>query len=177
MNHEIEENIIEYLQTQEDALKKNDLMEVYDNLVHFKHSIGIPNLTTFLKEHGIEPLDYFNWEIPHHYASRSKCYSDLKIPTVHFIGNFAFDGSDIKSLYIPSSVANIGICAFRGCDYLKTIYIDGCPHFDKDAFHWLSSDIDFKMNCTKIQFMRVNYNIPQFKEDNLYEGIYIQFLK
>lgn len=176
MNSEIEAYVIEFLKTQEKELRQNDLNSVYDNIIHFRKPVSQTNITIFLKSKGVEPLKYFKEEIPPYFAYTLDSYKgDLKISKdIRKIGSFSFCETDIEKLYIPSSVQEIGICAFAGCEKLKEVYIDGCPLFRPDAFR-LHKRVDFKMNCSKKQFDKVNSNqLDKYKQN---QDLDIQFLK
>ncbi len=55
--------------------------------------------------------------------------ADVIIPStidgykVYRIGDYAFESSNMKSVYIPDTVTFLGFCAFNGCSSLKTVSI------------------------------------------------------
>ncbi len=56
--------------------------------------------------------------------------------SVTAIGERAFDGSYIESLYISASVQTIGARAFIACTKLKSVNIpEGITHIDEETFH------------------------------------------
>lgn len=64
------------------------------------------------------------------------------------IGNNCFKNQKITSVYIPSSVNNIGVAAFSGCSELENVYFMGpesTVHIGASAFQ----------NCKKLVFIRL----------------------
>lgn len=56
--------------------------------------------------------------------------------TVTGIDHYAFYGSSITSIYIPSSVQSIGYSAFSGCSDLKTVSVDNNLNFKEEVSTW-----------------------------------------
>ena len=86
---------------------------------------GCPNLSTITFPDSITEI--------HHKAFSCDIFSKPTIsllnlpPRLIIIGDYAFEGMQIKNLFIPKSVENIGEGAFYACQNLKEIVIeDGC---------------------------------------------------
>lgn len=152
--------IAEFLKTQEQELKHNNLVAVYENFTKVYSRLDVNKLTEFLLSYGINPLDYLT-EIPWYYADNvNKFYQgSFKIPnTITFIGRFAFSYTGITDLYISPSVKEIEGYAFDDCPLLEKVYIDGCPVIGLNAFDEREKEII--INCSPEDFEKVNDIAP-----------------
>ena len=103
-----------------EALQRNDLDFVYDQIATNSER---SDLTVFLLENGIDPLDYISkiwWGM---YSHVNVEITELIIPDhITEIENFAFDGDTcLERIRIGRGVKDIAPGAFRGCVNLEKI--------------------------------------------------------
>lgn len=99
------------------------------------------------------------------------CFCDLSNITlgnaVTSIGNGAFqDNSNLKSFFIPKSVANIGEWVFLGCDSLENITVEtGNEHFFSDEYGVLfDKNRTILIHCPSASPL-TSYTVPQSVEE------------
>ena len=107
-----------------DNLLDNAYAAFYDS-----SSLSSWNLTEYLLSCGINPLDYFNYEIPRGSFSYLDYpeFKELVIsnPNIKYIGGSAFEECEsLEKLIFPddSTVEEIGIAAFCYCPLLSEVY-------------------------------------------------------
>lgn len=103
-----------------EALQRNDLDTVYD---HLTTNSDRSDLTVFLLENDIEPLDYISkiwWGM---YSHVNVEINEIIIPDrITEIENFAFDGDEcLERIKIGRGVKEIAPGAFRGCTNIERI--------------------------------------------------------
>lgn len=103
-----------------EALQRNDVDTVYD---HLTTNSDRSDLTVFLLESSIEPLDYISkiwWGM---YSHVNVEINEIIIPDhITEIENFAFDGDTcLERIKIGRGVKEIAPGAFRGCTNIERI--------------------------------------------------------
>ena len=149
-----EQQIKDFLKSQEKELKANDLLKVYHRLETTKAVF----LTQFFLDHGVDPLKYLSI-IPSQYAYGLQKYYDKKIilpNNIEAIDLFSFGQTLAEEVYIPHKVYFIRGGAFESMPNLERLYIDGCPKIDKDAFYGCFELRDIRINCTEEEWYRQN---------------------
>lgn len=148
-----EQEIIEFLKSQEKELKANDLIKIY-------HRINVKNapaLTKFFLDHGIDPLKYVTM-VPRGYADGLQTYYTKRImlpDNIEGIDVFAFSHTNATELYIPPKVYFIRDNAFSSSK-LEKIYIDGAPKIQAKAFSDCKSIQKIKIECTEEEWYKQN---------------------
>ena len=161
-------DIKNFLREHEKEIKEKNLSKVYEDFIFNNNfpDLGVeevPELTEFFLTHGIDPLKYLNKEIPTKFAALDFRYKYIKIPNrIEYILDHAFDSSNIISLYIPSSVIEIGFRAFSNCNNLKSVYIDGCPTMWETTFRDNKNLEEVIFNCDKTEFEVKNLDDVKF---------------
>lgn len=118
----------------ENKLKVKELIDQEDftGLYHIALEYGdnkeiniIPDLTRLLYNINIDPLDYLS-EVPASFLDSVKVEFDLILPeNITAINEFAFAGSWIKSITIPTSCDYFGDRIFYECRKLNYVYYKG----------------------------------------------------
>ena len=118
----------------ENKLKVKELIDQEDftRLYHIALEYGdnkeiniIPDLTRLLYNINIDPLDYMDW-VPVSFLDSVKVEFDLILPeNITSISDFAFAGSWIKSITIPTSCDYFGDRIFYDCKKLNYVYYNG----------------------------------------------------
>lgn len=118
----------------ENKLKVKDLIdqENFSMLYHIALVYGdnreiniIPDLTRLLYNINIDPLDYMD-RVPDSFLDSVKVEFDLILPeNITAISDFAFAGSWIKSITIPTSCEYFGDRIFYDCKKLDYVYYNG----------------------------------------------------
>lgn len=85
----------------------------------------MPDLTQLLYNINIDPLDYMDW-VPASFLDSVRAEIDLILPeNITAISDFAFAGSWIKSITIPTSCDYFGDRIFYDCKKLNYVYYNG----------------------------------------------------
>lgn len=118
----------------ENKLKVKELIDQEDftGLYHIALEYGdnkeiniMPDLTRLLYNINIDPLDYMDW-VPASFLDSVKVEFDLILPeNITAISDFAFAGSWIKSITIPTSCDYFGDRIFYDCKKLNYVYYNG----------------------------------------------------
>ena len=118
----------------ENKLKVKELIDQEDftGLYHIALEYGdnkeiniMPDLTRLLYNINIDPLDYMDW-VPVRFLDSDKGEFDLILPNnITAIGDFAFAGSWIKAITIPTSCDYFGDRIFYDCKKLSYVYYNG----------------------------------------------------
>lgn len=118
----------------ENKLKVKELIDQEDftGLYHIALEYGdnkeiniIPDLTRLLYNINIDPLDYMDW-VPVSFLDSVKVEFNLILPgNITAISDFAFAGSWIKSITIPTSCDYFGDRIFYDCKKLNYVYYNG----------------------------------------------------
>lgn len=126
-------DIKEFLKDQEiqALLEDGRLEEIYSKLPLSNR----PQLTKFLMDIGIEPIDYLHKIITAMYYQLP--ITNIEIPdSVASIGTNAFERcTSLETIKLPKNLYTIQSCAFYGCDSLKEVIIpEGTNTISKYAF-------------------------------------------
>lgn len=141
--------------------------------------------TGTMVEKGKDPTNEKTYTMPIWNYTKATLKSVVIKKGVKNIAGFAFSGSNITSISIPSSVKIIGDNAFNSCSKLKSVVIpDGVKTIDKYAFvkcenlEWISLGKDIKnvnsnafTMCSKLKNVYYNNTLSAFKKikvDNKY---------
>ena len=119
--------LIQFLRDNSDLLINKDIQTLYDKLPADMH----PNLTEFLYNAKINPLNYNLWYIPERFAfslninNASSFPNELIIPEgIERIDNSAFNICyPLQSVIIPDSTIVIKMKAFSNCPNLEKVKI------------------------------------------------------
>lgn len=132
--------LIQFLRDNSDLLINKDIQTLYDKLPADMH----PNLTEFLYNAKINPLDYNLWYIPERFAfslninNASSFPNELIIPEgIERIDNSAFNICyPLQSVIIPDSTTVIKEKSFYNCKNLEEVIIgDGLIYLNYQAFY------------------------------------------
>ena len=155
----------QFLQDNRSLIEREQFYELYmklGNTIGKKNSTYTPELTEFLINCDMDPLDYLP-SVPIGYMKCSSLLDHIRIPdhiemvnraaficsdlkTVTFgemskcthIMDYAFKGSErLESVILPKTCSHIGTDAFRNCDWLETVVIptvDPKTYIEDEAF-------------------------------------------
>lgn len=135
----------EFIENNIDLIEANNFVEIYDDLAYdITPGYGtqeqmIGEFTTCMLDADIDPLPHLSY-IPTAYLYGQNV-SFFGIPNhVNYIGQYAFQESDLEEIVIPSSIKVIAIKAFCTCESLKRVIIeDGCTIIGDYAFMYCDS--------------------------------------
>lgn len=97
-----------------------------DASAYFDKAKEIGQLTDLFLSCGIEPHMHFEYAIPTDYAFNSSNLITIDIKdSIERIGHSAFDSSELESISFGynSRLTYISMCAFRGCNNLRSIHL------------------------------------------------------
>ena len=154
-------NVKSFLQHLEikELVAKGDLETVYEKCN--QAYVNRNNLTQYLLDLGVNPLDYFKESIPADTFFQCKNLTHVVIPDgVTTIGEYAFYGCDnLTSVIIPDSVTRIGWNAFRNCKSLTDVTIGtGMTIIGEHAFRYCTSLTAINYTGTREQWKKVRRN-------------------
>lgn len=115
--------IKDFINNNEQLIDSNDWETVYNNAqIDIVNNYEIGEFTKILTDADIDPLEYIDY-IPAAYLC-STFTDKFDIPDhIVSIGSFALANTDIKEIFIPSSVKHINKYAFSECDDLEVVNI------------------------------------------------------
>jgi hypothetical protein len=93
-------------------------MSKYTTTINREAFTHASNLKTLKFASTVEKIDYGAFQF-------SNLSSGIELPTgLKEIGELAFQGSKLRTIFIPKSVTKLGAEAFANCDELTTIYCE-----------------------------------------------------
>ena len=125
-------NLRHYILSNKDYIKSHmdelDIDGLYNNAEMYNKTYDVdvtPQLTRLLYNINIDPLDYLT-KVPKSFMDSILVEMDLILPeNITAIGEFAFAGSWVKSISIPTSCEYFDEYIFYDCKKLNYIYYNG----------------------------------------------------
>lgn len=139
-----------YIETYKEDIKRGDFDSLYS---HMKVKSLASALTETLLDADIDPLDYFQKEIPEEYGHALPQLKNILIPTgVKSIEENAFsDCPNLTSVSIPETVVAIRNDAFYNCPKLKQVNLpSSCLFLGSRAFQYTAIETIKLPNITTI---------------------------
>ena len=144
----IEENV--------DLIEDNKWEELYSK-AQYRGVETVGKLTDLLYDAEIDPLEKAT-RVPKNFMRNSIETKGVVIPEgVLYVGEHAFESSNIESVFIPKSVIRIEARAFCDCKYLKEVTIEGANTV-ADATAWVfDNNVHFICNSKNEQIQALAY--------------------
>lgn len=144
MSNNIDAYIRNFLKQYSEEINNNDF-----NLIYKDWLLSAARLTDILFSAGVNPLDYLT-TIPPGFARELKNISSAKIleGTDKIKAEAFLQCRNLKYVYLPHSVKEIGIRAFLDCPLLEVEYNGTINDFRDIDLYFTSFDKDVIIECT-----------------------------